>query len=241
MMRAVNRAFQLRPKAVNGVGVAATAHVLFAPVVHLLVFVTERADVVVSRVFVGMQGCTRFHGIADMADDVRGVHGSYNLRGDTAPAIYDANYGSLASRTPPALAGAFTANVGFIRLAFAKEFGRLFIHQFADFMGHAPSRLIGHAKLPLQFLRRNPVPAGGHQEDGKEPRNEACSRFVEDGASRRINLETAPRTAVGTTFLNRIKAVFLTALRARSALRKTSLEQEIEASAVIRKIVLKFS
>lgn len=239
MMRPVNRTFQLRPKTVNGVCMAATTDELFSPVVHLLMLVTQRASEVVGRMLVSVQSGSRLNRGANVPNQIGSVHGWNDFGNNSTPAIGHANHSSLASRATAPLTRSATANVGFIRFAFAKEFGGFIIHQLANFMSHAPRRLIGHAKLPFQFLSRNPVPACGHQEDGKEPRNEARSRFVEDCASRGVKLIPAPGTAIRTAFLNRIKAILFPALRASAAIRPPSLEQEIKTGAVIGELIPK--
>ena len=108
-------------------------------------------------------------------------------------------------------------------------------------MRDAQRTLECHAKLPFQFLSGHSIAAGGHQEDGKEPRNEAGRGFVEDRASGRVKLIGAPRAGIGAAFLNRVEATFLAALRTGAAVWPALVKQKIQASPFIRKVVLKLS
>ena len=238
MMCAVNRAFQLRPEPLNGVRMDAPANVFLAAMIHDLMGVAERLHEVVNVRLIRVDFGPRFNRLADVAHDAGGVHRAHDLGLNTATAIDHADHGSLASGPTAPLAGANTADIGFIRLALAKELAGLVLHELADFVSHAPRRLIGHAKLPFQFLGRYAVPGGGHQEDGKEPRHEAGGGLVEDGACRGVNLIAAPSAGIGAAVIDGMEAVRLAALVTFAASRPARVEQEIKAGAVIGKLGL---
>lgn len=111
-------------------------------------------------------------------------------------------------------------------------------HQLANLMGHAPRGLVGNAKLPFQFLCRNAIARGGHQENGKEPRDKRRGGFVEDGASGRVKLIAAPRAGVRTPFLNRVKAILLPAFRTLAAFWPSGVEHKIKASPLVWELAL---
>lgn len=117
---------------------------------------------------------------------------------------------------------------------------RAFIgHELANFVHHAPSRLIGDADMPLEFQCRHVVAAGGHQEDGKEPRHQRRSGLVEDRSGSRVKLVSAPSARIRTAIFQRVKAIFLRALRACAAVRPSLLKEEIQTRPVVRELLLK--
>lgn len=79
MMRAVNRAFQLRPEAFNGVRVATPTNVFLASVVDGFVAVAKRLDVVVMVRLIGVDRSAQFNRVADVANDTGSVDRADNL------------------------------------------------------------------------------------------------------------------------------------------------------------------
>lgn len=63
----------------------------------------------------------------------------------------------------------------FVRIAMQKDIFPL-LHKRADLLLDTPSSLIGYAKVPFDFLRRNAIFRLTHKKDGK---NQSV-RFVED-------------------------------------------------------------
>ena len=121
---------------------------------------------------------------------------------------------------------------------FAGKLWTLIAHQLANLMGHAPRGLVGDAKLPFQFLGRYTVPAGGHQEDGEEPRDKRRGGLVKYGASGRVKLVAAPRAGIRAPFLNRVKAILLPAFRALAAVWPAGVEHKIKARPLVRELGL---
>lgn len=55
-------------------------------------------------------------------------------------------------------------------------------HVFADFVAHAPSRLVGHAKLALDFLGGDTIPRRAEQEHDMEPVTQWRARAIKGGS-----------------------------------------------------------
>ena len=72
--------------------------------------------------------------------------------------------------------------------------------QVADLLPHAPSGLIRHTKLALQFLAADTVARRAEQIHRIEPRNERGACVVKDGVSSRRNLEPAFRAGIDAAF-----------------------------------------
>ena len=64
-------------------------------------------------------------------------------------------------------------------------------HVFADFMAHAPRRLVGHAELALDFLGGNPVPRGAEQKHDMEPVAQRSAGALKRSVGHRGNLIAA--------------------------------------------------
>lgn len=236
-MRAVNRPLKLAPKAFDGIRVNVTVDVFFAPVVDLAVLVPEFRGVPINRKFVAVENGSPIHVAGNVSEDIGSRDRINDLGNNLAVPLNDANNRSLARRATATLAGASAADVGFIGLHNARQLRRLAVcHEFTDLMRHTPRRLIRDAKLALKLFSGHAVLAGAHQEDGKEPRLKARSGFVEDRASRGINLMPAPLAGIASTFFDGMKAIGLAALRASAALRILNLKHEVEARPVVREL-----
>lgn len=239
MMRPVNAAFKLAPKAFYGVCVASPANIFLCAVIDDLVAVTELGNVIVGRIFVSVNLRSRLDRGADLLNGVGSPDNIHNLRLNAAAPLHNTNYRRLAFRSASSLAGAFTANVGFVGLALASELNRLVGHELANLMAHAPSSLIGDPNLSLDFLCRHPILGIGHEHDGEEPRCQRRNGLVENRACRWVHLITAPSAFVGAAFIDRVKTIFLAAFSASPAVRPAGFKQKIKASAVVRELRLK--
>src|SRR6187455_2744522 len=232
----VDRTLELRPEAFDCVGVNVAAHVLPAAMVDNVVIVAPVPRVVVNGQFVGVERRILFDVLVEEAKDFRRRHAIDDLHPDASPALYEADYRSLARCATSALAAAPIAAV--IRLvAFdgAFEFVRVgvVLHQPTNRMRHAPRRLVGHAELTLEFERRDPVPAAAHQEHREEPKRQRCGRVVEDGSRRWADLGTAPRTGERLTSRDAVEAVTLSAHTDGAVLAVSLLEQVQQTGVVV--------
>jgi hypothetical protein len=113
------------------------------------------------------------------------------------------------------------------------------LHKLANLVTHAMRCLVSHAKLAFQFLSGHAVFGTTHQEHGKEPFFQGRFRLVENSASGRINLRSAPSASVGTTFFDRVKAIRLAAF-AFAAIGIARLEDEVHAGTIIGELFVEF-
>lgn len=106
-------------------------------------------------------------------------------------------------------------------------------------MANAPSTLVGHAGLPLDFLGRYPVPSAGHEVHRKEPDRELGARFVENGPGARVDVMAAFLTGVGPALAHRVEHGPLVADRAVGFLAAVlDFHDPLEASCVVRELSL---
>src|ERR1700704_2706054 len=116
----------------------------------------------------------------------------HNARHDIAAALDHAKYDSLVILAKPVVA----ADECFVRLNRLSRTAQRRVtidvaHIEPDHVTHAPSRLVGHAKLALHFLGGHAVPRLAKQEHDIEPIPQAGARLFERGASGRIDLIAA--------------------------------------------------
>lgn len=242
MMRAIHRPLQLAPESFNRVGVDIAAHVFVLAVVYCAVLVAPLRGVAVNRQFVGVERGGNIHIARDVPENVVCGHGVNDLRDYPAIAFHNPDYRSLSSGSAPALARPHAANISFVRFDDAHEFRRSAVaHEFADLVIHPPSRLVGDAELPLQFLCGHPVLARSHQENGEEPRLQTRAGLMEDRASGGIDVFATPSARIATTASDVMERGFLAALRASQPIRPPCSEHKIEAGLIVRELRLELS
>lgn len=237
VVRSVNGTLHLTPKAVNRVRVDSPANVFLLPVVDDFVFESQFPNVIVNRIFIGVNRRSLFDVGTDQFDGVDGRNAVHHLRHNAASALHDADYRSLIQRSSSTLTLSNPANVGFIGFDFTAKQGMASIHERTDLMADSPRAFVSHAKLSLQFFRGNSVAALGEQEHGKEPRLEARRGFVKHRASRRVNLRSAERALVGTTFGTPMEAVTLPAFA--DVVGIASFPDELQTGGVIGELCVK--
>jgi len=151
---------------------------------------------------------------------------------DVPATFQNTSYRRLACRSASAFAAMDATNVGFISFDNPAHHAAVILHKLADFVTHAVSALVSHTKLAFQFLCRHAIFGTGHKEQSKEPLFQGRFGLVENCASGRGNLSATPSASVGASALDGMKAIRLAAL-ALAAIRPASLENEIQAGAVI--------
>jgi hypothetical protein len=82
-------------------------------------------------------------------------------------------------------------------------------HQLAEFVADAPSALVGHASLALDFLRSDAMPSAGHEVHRKEPDRERGAGFVKDGPGTRVGVMAASLAGVGPALAHRVELAAL--------------------------------
>lgn len=107
----------------------------------------------------------------------------------------------------------------------------------ADQPGHALCGLVGHAKLPLQFLGADTVARGCEKVDGVGPKLQRRAGLFERRADRWVQVMTAPLARVGALCLDPIPVRLAGAGGASEALLEADFEQVRQAGFVIRELL----
>lgn len=166
------------------------------------------------------------------------LHVRHDLGDHFAVAVLHCKDNGLAARAAPALPRPLAADIAFIcfyiavQRAVAVQNG----HVFADFMAHAPSRLVGASELALKLFRADAVARHGEQVHGVVPALKRHMRAMEGRADHRVNVVTAPFAGIRFLSLNAIKGRVLAAVRAVKFLAETCLHQVIEAHIIVREL-----
>lgn len=127
------------------------------------------------------------------------------------------------------------AYVRFINLDMAgqKRLHFTLVHLFADFVAHAPSGLVRHAELPLEFLAAHAVARRDEKVDRIKPDLERRPGVLKDRASGRVKMiatgGTGPRAAVA----HAMKGAFNTASPADVTLAEAHVEDMHEAGLIV--------
>lgn len=245
-MGAINPAFQLRPKALNAVhGRASGRDILFATVVDRLVPVAVNcAQSAISNQFVSMDLAI---GLNMLGDDRHqrsaasiGNHTSDNL----AAALHHAENNGLAFAALPTIHNA--ANKRLINFDRAERTTKRtvsinFRHILADFVAHAPSRFVGHAKLALDFLRGHAVARGAEKKHHIEPVAQTSARPVKRSVGSRIDLRAAILTRIAAPSLHAVEVGIAATLLAIVTVAVARTHKVIEAAFLGREAVLKLA
>lgn len=237
MMRAINRAFKLGPKALNCVRVTLPTDIFLLAVVDDFVLVAVAAAVVVDGKFIGVNRCAALHISVDVSERVGGGDSPYNFCLNGPAALNDPYNWSFATGAAASLAGPLSPVVGFICFHDALEFARVFVHQLANLVSHAPRRLVGDADLAFNFFGCHAIARGCHQEHGKEPLGQGCLGFVENCPCGWRELVAAPRAGIALPRLDAIERVLFGALWARR-FRPTLPENEVQTSRIVRELLV---
>ena len=135
---------------------------------------------------------------------------------------------------------AASADVRLVNLNVTKErpFTVNVRHVLPDQIGHAPSGLVGHAKLPLQLLSGNTVAGSGEKVDGVKPQLQRRAAILEWRACRWVKVMAAGLTGIGALRFKPRPLHRLLAFWADVPLAKAALENVNEARFVIRKLTV---
>lgn len=162
-------------------------------------------------------------------------HGGFD-RATTFLDTHDCNLAARPTSGSANLSALDPADIGFIGLNFARQHPLKVGsgHLSADHVAHAPSSLIGHAKLALKFLATHAVAGRDKEIDRIEPRLKRGASVLKNCASSRIEVVAAgsasPRTTIGQT----VEGGLYTAGAADVARAVADIEDVDEASLIIR-------
>ena len=244
-MSAANAALDLRPEAFERIGVYDAIHPLLGGMIDAAMLISERLKRLVAHPFVGTNQAPFHHVLNDVRQQGFSARVLHHARDDVAAALYHAKHNGLlrsASRDAmllPALTA--TADIGFIDFDVAGQstVAVHLRHVFADFVTHAPRRLVGHAQLALQFLRRYAVARRGEKIHGVKPLLKRCMRPLERRSRHRMNVMAAPRASVGGHFLEAGKRALFAAPRTFQRLAVPDFHKVLKAGVVVRETLEK--
>jgi hypothetical protein len=215
-VRPEDRALEVAPEAFQAVRVMDAVNPLLSGVRDDAVLVAAIGEVPIGRPFVAAD---RRAGL-DLLDDDRlkrlAPHVRYDAGHHVAVPLQHPEYDCLAFNVARQIAVA--VNLG---------------HVLADFVPDAPSRLVGHAELALQFLRRDTVPGRGKEVHRVEPLLQRRPAILERRPRHRVDVMAAPRARVSRHLRQLCKAPVPLALRAIQRLAVAYLHQVREAAIVV--------
>jgi len=220
----VNPALQLRPKAFDGIDTGSAWLGIFTGVDH-----GSRQYLVKDK---GLH--ILFAPPCDNASDQF-----------TAP-LQHSYHSRLIALVTTALARNRAADVGFINFnRFAKATKRVIAiqrsHIFADFMTHAPRRLVGNADLALNLFGGDTIAGSAEQKDDIEPIAQRRPRSVERRIGCGKDLMAAIFTAVTAARCYPVKMGVLSAFAAVMAITKTGAHKMLKATVFCWKTVLELA
>ena len=240
---AFDAALKVLPKVIKILGMRVPIDIFARAVVDRLVIVASLFKSLVRLQFI----CVNIRAVQNILfnDRLQCFLGDIrdNLCHHLAVALHHAENDCLVCRaTPASAASGASANVGFINLDFAVK--RHFIinlrHVIADLMPHAPCRLVGDAKLPLQFFRRNSVAGSGEKINGEKPSLQRRAAIFKQRADSRVQVVSAQAAAKSAFGFKAIPFGLLGAFRAFIALPKAAIKEMHQTGFVIRELREKF-
>ena len=237
-MRRADRPLEDRPIAFERIGVVNALAPLLGAMVDRAMLVARFGKLVVGRQFVRADG----RALGDVFLNVRlkriPLDVWHHAGHDVAATLQHPENDGLVFAHPTALAAlAPAANHGFIDFDMTSKH-RIAVnvgHVLADFMAHAPRGLVGHADLPLDFLRRYAVPRRGEQENGIEPFLQGSPALLKRRSDLRRNLMRAVGALVNGAFFDAAVTAVATTGRAIERLAIAEAHNMLKACVVVWK------
>jgi len=242
-MCAANADFQAGPEAFRRVDVGFAAYPFFGRMTDRRVPVAMFRQRGIGRQFVAANPRAARDVFKDMRLKGLAANVLHDAGDHVAVSLDHAEHDRLAGSTATALAAlAATADHRFVNLDMARQsvVAVNLAHVFAQFVAHAPSRLVGHAKLALQFFGRNTVARRGEQVHGIEPLLQRRMRPLKGRSDHRVNMVAACRTGIGGKLLKLGELALVSAFRALKNLAETKRHKMLKAGVVIGKRLEKF-
>ena len=235
-MSALDRPLQDRPEPFNGIRVVAVARPFLFRVVDRAVNVAIFRQFLISVPFVRADSRALGDVLGDVRFNRRARHIGDHARDDLAATLDKAEHQRLAkSATAPAPL-AVAAHHRFVCLDVARKLV-VAVHNrqiLADFVAHAPRRLVVHAQLALQFLGRHAVARRGEQIHRIEPLLQRRMRAMKRRSGHGVQMFTA-LAGVSGLLCELAEFAPLAAARAFAVRAKARLEQIVQAGVVIWK------
>ncbi len=240
---ALDGTFEMLPKVLQPVHMDVAFCIFVFAVLYGLVLIASATKRAVATHFVSVNRRTLF----DVLFNDRQERLLFAVRNDLSHhlpvALQHPEHDCLVGRAAPDFAGPISANIGFVKLDFARQ-RNLAVHighVIADLMTHAPRGLVSHAKLAFQFFRGNSMAGSGEQVDRIEPRLEGSAAVFKRSADSRVQVMTAPLAGVSAFRLDAIPLGLALALRALVILAKANVKQVIQAGFIGRELLEELS
>lgn len=238
-MGSLDRVLQVRPKAFNGVGVMNPAHPFTDFVFDAPVLVSSLSQMRVGMMLVradrGAFGDIFLH----QRNQGQGLDVGNDLGQDLTPAFHHAHdhrlvVQSVGSRLNVDLA----ADKGLVHFNVSGKAGIPvhLAHVLTDFMAHAPSGLVGHAKLPLQLFGRDSMPGGGEQVHGIEPLLKGGMGGLKRGARHGVDMVPTPSALIGRNLLYTAELAVLAAFGAIQRFAVSHRHKVVQTARIVWKL-----
>jgi hypothetical protein len=146
---------------------------------------------------------------------------------------------AFAFSTTPTLALLFATDIGFISLNLTSKSGKTLLKKLSYLPEHAPSRLVGDTRFPLDLLGGYSAPCGRHLVDCLKPSPKRRSRLVEDSASNGVDLMPTVIALIAWATSDLVVLSHLLAIKAVNAIRVTMVFNPLKASIVIGELIIK--
>lgn len=238
-MSALHGTFEVRPEAVQRVGMNVAAYVFLLGVVDCAMGIADAAQCLVGLPFVAAD----LRALRNVPFDQREQRGAArvrdNARNNIAAALDHPEDGRLETRRMPVLSGrpsAIAANVGLVDFDMAAEpvVAVNLRHVLANLVAHAPRGLVRHSELALEFLGGDAVLRRREQVDRVEPHLERRARILEGRPGARIDVIPTILAGVSRTLFDPIEQRILAALRAFQAITVSNAKYVLQACRFVR-------
>lgn len=239
MINASNTIFDIRPEALNRVGVSVANHIDFERMGNIAMLVAHRGQNVVGSHFIGVNARTFEDLIFNNRHNRGAAHIGNDSRIDLAIALSNAKHRNFVICSASALALANAAEITFVKFNIAIKRGMIFAKAMANFFAHAPRRFISNARFALDLLGRYAAARLRHEINHIEPERQWGAGLLKDSACHRRNLVSAIVARVGFAFCYLVEQRVLFALRAINPLRIFLLANVIKARVIVRENLLK--
>lgn len=204
MINASQSVLHEAPETFDGIGVDVPRHINLLAVVDAVMNVStfrNVRDAVIAQQFVRKHRALGEDMLANNGEQRRSCGPVSSERSDFAATLHHSDNHNLVFPSITASNAASSANVSFVNLyslaaLSANRFCLIFCQHGANLLEHPPRGFIGHTRLTLNLFRRDAATSGRHQIHRIEPRSQRSRGFVEDRASRRVNVVTAIVTAI---------------------------------------------
>jgi hypothetical protein len=245
--QAIDAALERSPKAFNRVHASAVrCRVDLGLMLNPNVVIAVVRKVFVAAKFIRVDGRSG----QDMLID-KCVHGRLraacdNAGNEFAAAFQHPNNAGLVTLVTAAHARDGAADQGFVNFDFIANAAQGVVaiqraHILADFVAHAPSRFVGHAKLTLDFLSRHAVAGAAKQKHDVEPVAQGRAGPLKGRSSHRSNLIAAILARVNLAGFDAIEMGAPSATGAIVPVTKARAHKVFKASILSREAVHKLA